>query len=127
MFQELQIDDEWSTRSDRSFRWWPHRLAQRVWAEDLQQDEGSAELDPPGSRRRGRRLRQITAWTQTTSMGLGRIPPSWTPSPSRAFLVAQLSRRRALEARVTEARKAVQYMAGYSEQASSFPLEPSVL
>src|SRR5437867_1346133 len=33
VYRTMQIDDEWSVRESRSFTWWPHRLAQRVWAE----------------------------------------------------------------------------------------------
>lgn len=33
LFEALQIDDEWSEWAGRSFRWWPHRVMQRAWAE----------------------------------------------------------------------------------------------
>lgn len=33
IYEALQIDAEWSTWHDRGFTWWPHRHAQRVWAE----------------------------------------------------------------------------------------------
>jgi hypothetical protein len=29
----LQIEERWTVREDRGFSWWPHRHAQRVWAE----------------------------------------------------------------------------------------------
>ena len=51
VFQGLQVDDEWSTWSDRGFTWWPHRLAQRVWSDDVREDDGpivarvNAEID----------------------------------------------------------------------------------
>ncbi|MBI3965049.1 MAG: hypothetical protein HY329_05375 [Chloroflexi bacterium] len=31
VYQKLQIDDEWSVRESRSFTWWAHQLAQRIW------------------------------------------------------------------------------------------------
>jgi hypothetical protein len=40
LFQRMMIDREWSVRSDRSFTWWGHHLAQRVWAEPCRQDHG---------------------------------------------------------------------------------------
>ena len=40
VFDELQIDAEWSKWSDRGFTWWPHRLAQRVWSEVPREDHG---------------------------------------------------------------------------------------
>jgi len=39
-FEELQIDEAWSAWSERGFTWWPHRLAQRVWAEEPHDDDG---------------------------------------------------------------------------------------
>lgn len=30
LFSTLMVDEEWSVRADRSFTWWPHRLAQHV-------------------------------------------------------------------------------------------------
>jgi hypothetical protein len=33
LFDALKIDDAWALREPRSFTWWAHRLAQRVWAE----------------------------------------------------------------------------------------------
>ena len=32
LFEQLQIDDEWSTREDRMFSWLAHRLQQTVRA-----------------------------------------------------------------------------------------------
>jgi hypothetical protein len=40
VFEALQIDADWSTWSDRGFTWWPHRLAQRVWAEIPTENDG---------------------------------------------------------------------------------------
>ena len=34
LFARLLIDDAWALRDDRSFSWWPHRVVQRVRAED---------------------------------------------------------------------------------------------
>ncbi len=31
----LSIDPAWALREPRSFTWWAHRLAQRVWAEPV--------------------------------------------------------------------------------------------
>jgi len=33
VFAKMQIDQEWSVREARSFAWWGHDLAQRVWVE----------------------------------------------------------------------------------------------
>jgi hypothetical protein len=33
LFEALQLDAGWSVRARRSFAWWGHHLAQRVWAE----------------------------------------------------------------------------------------------
>jgi hypothetical protein len=33
LFDAMRIDEAWSIREPRSFTWWGHRLAQRVWAE----------------------------------------------------------------------------------------------
>lgn len=41
-FSEMQIDDEWSVRTDRSFEWWPHLLRQCVWALEPKVSEGIA-------------------------------------------------------------------------------------
>ena len=40
IFADLMIDEEWSVREDCGFRWWGHRLAQRVWAEPARQSRG---------------------------------------------------------------------------------------
>jgi hypothetical protein len=32
LFRRVQIDEEWSVHEPRGFTWWPHLLAQRVWA-----------------------------------------------------------------------------------------------
>jgi hypothetical protein len=32
LFDQMQIDPEWSVRRERGFTWWGDRLAQRVWA-----------------------------------------------------------------------------------------------
>jgi len=32
VFENMKIDEKWSTREPREFSWWGHRLAQRVWA-----------------------------------------------------------------------------------------------
>ena len=39
-FDELQVDAEWASWSDRGFTWWPHRFAQQVWAEMPREDDG---------------------------------------------------------------------------------------
>jgi hypothetical protein len=33
LFSGLGVENEWSIREERAFRWWPHQLAQRIWAE----------------------------------------------------------------------------------------------
>jgi hypothetical protein len=38
LLEALQLDDGWSMRSRRSFTWWGHHLAQRVWAERPHRD-----------------------------------------------------------------------------------------
>lgn len=40
LFKDLQIDQEWSEFSDRSFVWWPHRVAQRVVAGSPYEEDG---------------------------------------------------------------------------------------
>ena len=40
VYRTMQIDEEWSARKSRSFTWWPHRLAQRVWAEPAIESRG---------------------------------------------------------------------------------------
>jgi hypothetical protein len=39
VFTRMMIDEEWSVREPRSFIWWGHQLAQRVWAEPARQDD----------------------------------------------------------------------------------------
>ena len=34
IYEDLQIDAEWTVWDRRGFTWWPHRHAQRVWSED---------------------------------------------------------------------------------------------
>jgi hypothetical protein len=36
----LQVDEEWRVPEDRGFTWWPHRLAQRAWAEPVREAYG---------------------------------------------------------------------------------------
>ena len=36
----LQVDKEWCVPEDRGFTWWPHRLAQRAWAEPVREAYG---------------------------------------------------------------------------------------
>ncbi|MFB3779770.1 MAG: hypothetical protein ACE141_19275, partial [Bryobacteraceae bacterium] len=40
LYRRMMIDAEWSVRNDRSFTWWGHNLAQRVWAEPVRRDAG---------------------------------------------------------------------------------------
>ncbi len=40
LYRGMSIDDGWSVRSARDFRWWAHNLVQRVWAEPVRTDEG---------------------------------------------------------------------------------------
>ena len=42
LYQSMQIDDQWSVRTESGFEWWGWKLRQRVWAD--QPIEGS---DPP--------------------------------------------------------------------------------
>jgi hypothetical protein len=35
IYDQMQIDTEWSHREDRSFAWWPNELCQKVWAEPV--------------------------------------------------------------------------------------------
>jgi hypothetical protein len=34
IYEDLQIDTEWTVWDRRGFTWWPHRHAQRVWSEE---------------------------------------------------------------------------------------------
>ena len=36
----MQIDAEWSLRSERELTWWGPRLAQRIWAETVMVEDG---------------------------------------------------------------------------------------
>lgn len=51
VFDLLQIDQAWSIREDHGFTWWPHRLAQTVWVDGLENVQGDptallrAEID----------------------------------------------------------------------------------
>ncbi len=40
IFEQLQVDEQWSQWSDRGFTWWAYRNAQRVWAEEPREEEG---------------------------------------------------------------------------------------
>lgn len=40
VFERLQIDEEWSLRTERGFTWWSGPLRQQVWAEEPFQDLG---------------------------------------------------------------------------------------
>ena len=40
LYEDLQIDAEWSERTRRSFTWWAHRLPQHVWATDPVDQDG---------------------------------------------------------------------------------------
>lgn len=43
LFARLLIDDAWALRDERSFSWWPHRVVQRVRAEEpVGEGEGAA-------------------------------------------------------------------------------------
>ena len=42
LFDQMQIDPQWSVRGERGFTWWGHRLAQRVWASTGEQRLGNA-------------------------------------------------------------------------------------
>ena len=35
IFESLDLEARWAIRSERGLTWWPHELAQRVWAEPL--------------------------------------------------------------------------------------------
>jgi hypothetical protein len=37
----MRLDDRWLLRQERGFVWWPHRLAQRVWAEPIADYHGT--------------------------------------------------------------------------------------
>jgi hypothetical protein len=41
LLEALQLDESWSVRARRSFAWWPHHLAQRVWSERPHRDAGA--------------------------------------------------------------------------------------
>ena len=43
--EQLQVDPEWSVRTDREFTWWPHRFAQRIEIADSSETEDSGPLD----------------------------------------------------------------------------------
>jgi hypothetical protein len=40
VFEELQVDAEWSEWSGRGFTWWPHHLGQRIEAEPPEENDG---------------------------------------------------------------------------------------
>lgn len=40
LYKALMVDPEWSERRARSFTWWPHRFAQRIWAAEPFEEEG---------------------------------------------------------------------------------------
>ncbi len=40
IFESMMIDDGWSIKEERSFKWWGHQLAQSVWAEPPRQEHG---------------------------------------------------------------------------------------
>lgn len=40
IFEGMKIDPEWSVQTGRSLTWWAHRLAQRIWAEPVHEDNG---------------------------------------------------------------------------------------
>jgi hypothetical protein len=42
LFDQMQIDPEWSVRRERGFTWWGDQLAQRVWASSSEQRCGIA-------------------------------------------------------------------------------------
>jgi hypothetical protein len=41
LVEALQLDEGWSMRARRSFAWWGHHLAQRVWAERPHRQDGA--------------------------------------------------------------------------------------
>jgi hypothetical protein len=40
IFKDMNIDEEWSTETERGFKWWGHQYAQRIWAEKPIKDNG---------------------------------------------------------------------------------------
>ena len=40
IFKDMNIDEEWSIKTDRGFTWWGHQYAQRIWAEQPVEDNG---------------------------------------------------------------------------------------
>jgi hypothetical protein len=40
IYEQMQIDSEWSLRDERKLTWWGHRLAQRIWAETVMVEDG---------------------------------------------------------------------------------------
>ena len=41
LYEQMQIDAEWSARQERGFTWWGDQLAQRVWASPSEQRVGA--------------------------------------------------------------------------------------
>jgi hypothetical protein len=42
LYEQMQIDPEWSVRQDRGFTWWGDQLAQRVWASSSEERFGDS-------------------------------------------------------------------------------------
>jgi len=89
LFEKLQIDLQWSVREPRGFTWWPHRLAQRVWAEPARQsfDHQIVRVHAVTSLLRNVRetaeLRpRLSALNRFTSLGA----LVWSPERERIFL-----------------------------------------
>ncbi len=40
IFKDMNIDEEWSIKTDRGFTWWGHQYAQRIWADKPVEDNG---------------------------------------------------------------------------------------
>jgi len=40
IFKDMNIDEEWSTETERGFTWWGHQYAQKIWAEQPIEDNG---------------------------------------------------------------------------------------
>ena len=40
IFKDMNIDREWSIKTERGFTWWGHQFAQRIWAEQPIADNG---------------------------------------------------------------------------------------
>ena len=40
VYSLMRVDDKWSVREERGFRWWGYRQAQQVWSEPGFDDEG---------------------------------------------------------------------------------------